>query len=516
MSKSKSRYQRVSQSQEKEESDGEETTLFDNNFGEGVYNEEDDLRFNRSSKSRARKTALKVVPSRCPNWLYYVLVVAVLVLTVLLISLVVAYIVAPWRSLPGNCTLSPPGSTNRISWDREFFPGFTESSPELQDMNGDGIVDIIIVDASARLFDQFARCPGKPDRCQEEEGFSPCRVHLVAMCGTTGEIIWEKWLDFEAFALRCSHDLNRDAIPDCIVAGRSGSFAAINGSDGSFLWHVDPSIVYPKYNFFYPLVVEDMDSDGIVDIINMHGGDSSYKDEEENRSPAFLVVVSGRTGQKLMEWVQVPDGRESYNSPILFNHPDGSPVVLFGTGGETITGSLWAITLASIKNRVSRYRQAHLEEMEHYQPASTFVDHSCYNSAELEKKRPPHLAGLFDKNKEWSSVPLLNNSCPSKWGDKSPIWNPLGLCVYEVVHGERDGMLLPPVVLDVTGDGKNDLVVSLFGDHTLLLDGANGATVWDLFLPDTQTYRSANTVHEREREREREREEEREREREQL
>ena len=489
MSKPKPRYHRVSQNQENEESDGEETALFEKDFGEGAYDQEEDLRLQRSSKTIiARKIPTKKIPSCQFNWPCRILVVTVLVLTVLLVSLLVTYIVAPWRKSPSNCTLSNPGS-RRINWDHEFFPGFTESSLELQDMNRDGIVDIIMAHVSGHFSDVFALCRGKPDRCQEEEGFSPCRVHLVAMCGTTGDIIWEKWLDFESFALRCSHDLNKDGIPDCIVAGRSGAFAAINGSNGVFLWLVDPSLVYPKYNFFYPLIVEDMDNDGVVDLINIHGGDSTYQDSEKNRSPGFLVVVSGRTGMKLMERVQVPDGHESYSSPILFTHPDGSPVVLFGTGGETLTGSLWAVTLASIKERVSRYRDETSNETYRYKPATEFVDYSCYNPEELEKTRPSSLPGLFDIKKKWSSDPLLKKSCPPKWGEKTPIWNPLGLCVYELARGDRDGTILSPVVLDVTGDGIKDLVVSQFGDHTLLLDGATSAVVWDLFLPDTQTYR---------------------------
>ena len=47
----------------------------------------------------------------------------------------------------------------------------------------------------------------------------------------------------------------------------------------------------------------------------------------------------------MLQWVDVPDGRESYYSPVLYTRRDGTDVVLFGTGGETHPGSLWYIAL---------------------------------------------------------------------------------------------------------------------------------------------------------------------------
>jgi len=46
----------------------------------------------------------------------------------------------------------------------------------------------------------------------------------------------------------------------------------------------------------------------------------------------------------ILSWSAVPDEAESYYSPQLLVHPDGTLLILFGTGGETHAGSLYAIS----------------------------------------------------------------------------------------------------------------------------------------------------------------------------
>ena len=65
------------------------------------------------------------------------------------------------------------------------------------------------------------------------------------------------------------------------------------------------------------------------------------------RLPGKLLVVSGREGRTIQE-VIVPDGRESYYSPVIYRQDDLSEVVLFGTGGETHPGALWVVGLKDL------------------------------------------------------------------------------------------------------------------------------------------------------------------------
>jgi hypothetical protein len=61
------------------------------------------------------------------------------------------------------------------------------------------------------------------------------------------------------------------------------------------------------------------------------------------RLQGSLLILSGKDGTLLHSAI-VPDGRESYYSPVLLTRR-GMKGVLFGTGGETHGGSLWWVTL---------------------------------------------------------------------------------------------------------------------------------------------------------------------------
>ena len=68
------------------------------------------------------------------------------------------------------------------------------------------------------------------------------------------------------------------------------------------------------------------------------------------------MVLSGRSG-RVLQWVATPDGRESYYSPVMMMRRDGTPMILFGTGGETNGGTLWCITLGDLyKGDITKVR----------------------------------------------------------------------------------------------------------------------------------------------------------------
>lgn len=72
----------------------------------------------------------------------------------------------------------------------------------------------------------------------------------------------------------------------------------------------------------------------------MHAGSAT-------RLSGKLLVVSGRDG-RVVQQATVPDGQESYYSPVIYRRKDESRVVLFGTGGETHAGSLWVVELKDL------------------------------------------------------------------------------------------------------------------------------------------------------------------------
>lgn len=64
----------------------------------------------------------------------------------------------------------------------------------------------------------------------------------------------------------------------------------------------------------------------------------------EKRLGGKLFLFSGKSGH-VLKWQYVPDKKETYFSPVVYSTSNGTDIVLFGTGGETHPGSLWAIDL---------------------------------------------------------------------------------------------------------------------------------------------------------------------------
>ena len=335
-------------------------------------------------------------------------------------------------------------------------------------MNRDGIVDVLVA-----------------------EGTSSCHFNILALDGLTGKTVWEASTTFDPFALRCEVDVDGDEMVDCLAAGRQSGFTAFSGLDGSVLWHRDSRLAYPRYNFYYPLLAPDLDFDGIPDLINIHGGDTTYRDSDRHRSPAFLVALSARTGRQLMEPVPVPDGHESYMSPVLFHHgrEELGDMILVGTGGETLPGSLWAVTMDSLKTRIFNYVAAHRDDV--YVTVTNYTNHICagdMTNDELEDLRPIFDKGSFNLTRHITSEDAYLTFCP-EWAEFGPIWNEFGLCVYRLVATSEKGVLLPPVMVDMNEDGQDDLVVSCFEGRTLVLDGESGKTIWEVYSPGTESYR---------------------------
>ena len=67
----------------------------------------------------------------------------------------------------------------------------------------------------------------------------------------------------------------------------------------------------------------------------------------EKRLIGRILILSGKTG-RVLKWVNTPDRKESYFSPLVYTLKNGTEVVVFGTGGETHGGSLYVIPLMDL------------------------------------------------------------------------------------------------------------------------------------------------------------------------
>ena len=213
------------------------------------------------------------------------------------------------------------------------------SSPRAADLTGDGVLDIVLGHGQETL---------------------PQAGYVTARDGRTGIELWRVQTRDEIFGSPGLADLTGDGTPDIVIGGRNAELYAIDGRSGEVLW-----LFYPRgyadfdgwYNFYTPQFLDDLDGDAVPEVLVANGGDPGLPPFYP-RPPGHLMVLSGRSGAILAAG-ETPDAAETYMSALVYRRAsDGTDLVVFGTGGETLAGSLWVVPLADvIAGDLSRSRE---------------------------------------------------------------------------------------------------------------------------------------------------------------
>ncbi|XP_041373917.1 uncharacterized protein LOC121386932 [Gigantopelta aegis] len=247
----------------------------------------------------------------------------------------------------------------------------TESALRLVDVNQDGTLDVILGFATG------ADGYGIPDVVCDIyfNGTRPCLGGLIALEGVTGRELWRHYTEHELYAINCNVDLNGDKVKDCLAGGRAGVFEAVSGKDGKMIWRFDDEDARNSImNLYTAQLIPDVDGDGVPDVIAVHGGDPLQDPGSAYRLAGRIVMFSGKTGA-VLQWVGVPDKRESYYSPQVYTQLDGTAVVLFGTGGETHPGALWRISLEHLlKGQIEKAKKIHSDSHKGVMTPPVLVD----------------------------------------------------------------------------------------------------------------------------------------------
>lgn len=221
----------------------------------------------------------------------------------------------------------------QYAWSKELPTIGTFSSPRVADLNGDGVGDVIL--GAGR------------------EEFIPSDSAIIALDGKSGELLWTVSARDQIFGSANLMDINDDGIQDIIINGRSAELQAISGKDGSRIWQFidgeDRNLREEGwYNFYNAQFIPDQNGDQLSDILVSNGGDVLAEPYDSMRPPGHLMIIDAKSGA-LLKMLDTPDGKETYMSLVAVEDPEiNDTKVVYGTGGETIGGHLFATTLSDI------------------------------------------------------------------------------------------------------------------------------------------------------------------------
>src|SRR3989337_1126019 len=234
----------------------------------------------------------------------------------------------------GKCT--PKKNKAVLVWDKNLYRIGSQSSPRAVDLNEDEVLDIVM---GAGLNE-----------------YQQCDQGIIAVDGKTGELLWQQKAPDQVYGSATFYDVNDDGIKDVFIGGRSPHFKALNGRNGEVLWEYDYTkhekdsiLKHARFNFNNSVLVPDQNGDGLLDLLTMNGGNSKADpDSEVGRFPSVLMLIDSKTGS-IIAADTMPDGKESYMSPLSFQQADEDDYTLiFGTGGETISGNLYTAKLSDL------------------------------------------------------------------------------------------------------------------------------------------------------------------------
>ena len=214
----------------------------------------------------------------------------------------------------------------------------SNSSPKCVDLNNDGILDIVIG-------------AGKNE-------FDYSRIAVIAIDGKNGDTLWTAPALDQMYGTPIFQDVNNDGTPDVFISGRALNFFCLNGKNGNQIWkykllsHDYTPEGLARFNFYNPIFVEDLDEDGAEDLLLLNSGNVDAKPYDTlNRHPGVLMLVSSKTGS-VLSIDTVPGGKESYMSPVVYDFgQDGTREIIFGSGGETVSGNLYSVSFQDLLDR---------------------------------------------------------------------------------------------------------------------------------------------------------------------
>ena len=238
------------------------------------------------------------------------------------------------------------------------FPKARASSPlRVVDVDGDGVDDILF-GFSTNLGDgPFSTMHQHVNKAKQtckkfHNGTYPCFGGVAAVNGATGEQLWVHRTTHGVTSIICNGDINADGYADCLCSGHGELLHAISSKTGALLWSFrDKHVGYArriKSDFGQPQFVNDLDGDGVLDVLQFRGGHEVVLSNPTHASRSVnTLFISGRTG-KVLKVVPLSPHKDLHSSPVVYLGENNVAKVVFGTGDANTSGGLYVIPLRDL------------------------------------------------------------------------------------------------------------------------------------------------------------------------
>lgn len=376
-----------------------------------------------------------------------------------------------------SCTQNNSKTQREIIWSQNFSVIGSMSSPRGADLNNDGVLDIVMG-------------AGKNEFQKTDRG-------ILALDGKTGKLLWKQEAIDQVFGSATFCDITGDKVKDVFIGGRSPQFKALDGKSGTLIWDYDfkkyagdPILRYARFNFNNSVLVPDQNNDGIDDLLTVNGGNPlAAPYSAVDRVPGVLMLFDSKTGN-ILAADTMPDGKESYMSPLCFTQPGNKEVyLLFGTGGETIDGNLYLTTLSQLQAKKLSFAKVISTEKGHgFIATPTLADINKDGFIDIIAITHGSKAIAIDgKNhhtlwtKTFPGTECSNSFAPGYFTDddipdfftfiSKGVW-PNSAGSVEVMLDGKNGNIVymdsvgctgfsSPVVYDLDGDGRDEAIISV-------------------------------------------------------
>lgn len=381
-----------------------------------------------------------------------------------------------YSSLLGLLVACSQPKKAELLWSKSLYQIGSQSSPKATDLNGDGILDIVMGAGTEEL--------------------APSEYGVVALDGNTGELLWQQSASAQIVGSATFYDVTGDGVDDIFIGGRNHNLMTLNGTNGEMIWKYeytfegDSILQYARYNFYNSTLVPDQNEDGHPDLLTVNGGNwDALPGSTDDRFPGVLMLLDLKSGT-ILAADTMPDGQESYMSPLCFTQPGSEEnVIIFGTGGETMSGNLYETTLAKLKSQKLSEATVLISEQGHgfiAPPVIADITQDGYYDiiAATHASQIYAIDGKTSKviwNRSFPQMECSNGFAVGQFtGDATPdflatmsrgTWPDYTIATQVVLDG-KDGTiayqdsigcfsLSSPVVYDINNDGTDEAILSI-------------------------------------------------------